>query len=228
MADTQTKIKGITPVGVASYPYLNKADTKFNAEGEFKTGLRMSAEDSKALRTQIDKMTEEQEAVVRAELEDRLAKAKTGADKAKVKKLMENLTANVPYVETVDDDGEPDGGYELKFKTKATFKDNKTGKTIQRTVKLFDAKRNPTTVAIFGGSRIKVAYELAPYFVPATGAYGVSLRMNAVQVIELSQGSGGSTGASYGFGEEDGFESEGEDAPGTSGSASEETEDDDF
>lgn len=229
MADKQTKVKGVTPVGIASYPYLNKPDTKFNTEGEFKVNLILGAEETEELRAKIDEMTEAQAAVVRAELEDKLAKAKTGADKAKLKKAIENLAANVPYEETVDDDGNPDGGYVLRFKTKATFKDQKTGKTVARTIKLFDAKRNPTTVAVFGGSKIKVAYEIAPYFVQATGAYGVSLRINAVQIIELAQGGGGN-GASYGFDEEDGFESSGDaqSAPNENAEGGSEGDDEDF
>lgn len=66
--------------------------------------------------------------------------------------------------------------------------------------------------AIWGGSVIKVSFEvpLSPeetpgYFVPATGACGISLRMLAVQVIELVSG-GARNAAGYGFGEEEGYE----------------------
>lgn len=207
----QPKITGVTPVGVASYPYLNKPDTKYNADGEFKVSLALGGEETEALRAQIDEMTAEYGEKVKAELQEKLAAAKTGAEKAKIKKAIEGLTINLPYSESVDDDGEPDGGYILKFKSKAQFKDKKTGKAIKRTIRLFDAKKKSTTVAVFSGSQIKVAYELSPYFVSGTGAYGVSLRLNAVQIIELSQGSGGGNASGYGFDEEEGYESSDED-----------------
>lgn len=77
----------------------------------------------------------------------------------------------------------------------------------------FGKKAGP---AIWGGSVIKVSFEVplgpedAPgYFVPATGACGISLRMLAVQVIELVSG-GARNAAGYGFGEEEGYAYDGE------------------
>ena len=38
----QQPIAITTPTGVAQYPWLSKADTKWNEEGEFKTNLILS------------------------------------------------------------------------------------------------------------------------------------------------------------------------------------------
>jgi hypothetical protein len=222
------KATGISPTGMAQYPYLNKPDTKFNADGEYKVSLLLGGDESESLRDRIDGMTAAQGEVVRAELQDKINQAKTGADKAKLKKSLDNLTTNVPYDGAVDDNGDFNGEYVFKFKTKASFKDKKTGKTITRAIKLFDAKKNVTTAAVFGGSRIKVAYEIAPYFVSGSGAYGVSLRINAIQIIELSQGGGGGNASAYGFGEEDGFEADPADEVTTAKADSEADESDDF
>ena len=78
--------------------------------------------------------------------------------------------------------------------------------------KLFDASKPPKAIPygtpIYGGSVVKVAGEFNPFFTQQVGV-GVQLRMNAVQVIELVQGSGNS-GDSFGFGgEEGGYVTEG-------------------
>ena len=56
-------------------------------------------------------------------------------------------------------------------------------------------------VNVWSGSKIKVNSLLYPYFAPI-GA-GISLKLNAVQVLDLVQGNGGNEG--FGFEEEDGY-----------------------
>jgi hypothetical protein len=41
---------------------------------------------------------------------------------------------------------------------------------------------------------------------PATKTAGISLRINAVQVLELASGSGGGSASSHGFGVEEAYE----------------------
>ena len=50
---------GITPVGLAVYPYLSAPDVKYNADGVFKTTLRLTAEEAASLIEQIDNAQEE-------------------------------------------------------------------------------------------------------------------------------------------------------------------------
>ena len=47
----------------------------------------------------------------------------------------------------------------------------------------------PASQIIWGGSLMKVAYQLIPYNSPAIGA-GVSARLKAVQITKLVEGSG--------------------------------------
>jgi hypothetical protein len=150
---------------------------------------------------------------------------------------LESMRVLVPYKESVDDEGDPTGDYEFNFKSAASFTDSKTGKVIPRTLKIFDAKKKEITgnVAIFGGSIIKVAYMVSPYYIAAQDAVGVKLLMNAVQVIELNSGAAGGTADSYGFDEEDGYtgeESTEEESSNSTGtdelSDSDEEENDDF
>ena len=39
-------VKLVTPKGVAKYPWLTKADTKFNPDGVYKTDLLISSEEA--------------------------------------------------------------------------------------------------------------------------------------------------------------------------------------
>jgi len=92
--------------------------------------------------------------------------------------------------------------------------------------KCVDAKKKPLpeSVKIFSGDLIKVAAAVNPYETTDTivevvkgkkvkktvKAYGVSLALNAIQLLEKRNGGG--DGASY-FDEEDGFEAEDDDVP---------------
>jgi hypothetical protein len=78
---------------------------------------------------------------------------------------------------------------------------------------LFDSKGAPLAAgtAIYGGTVGKVAFQAAPYFVAGQGMAGISLRLSAVQVIDLV-GPGSRTAAQHGFGKEDGYETSEDDA----------------
>jgi hypothetical protein len=88
---------------------------------------------------------------------------------------------------------------------KASGTNSKTKEKFTQRPTLFDAKKNPINngTVIWGGSKMKVAYQLVPYYVPAIGA-GVSARLKAVQVLKLVEGK--DTASSHLFKEEEGFE----------------------
>lgn len=173
----------VSPVGVAVYPWITKADTKFNPGGDYRTGLRMPLEVAQPL---IDKL----EAI----RQEALAESK----KLKKKPPKEG---NLPWQPVYDDEGNETGEIEFKFKTKAqiTMKD---GSVINKTIKVFDSKKELVEgISIYGGSKLRVAFQAVPYDVAAVGV-GLSLRMSSVQVIELVEGGGGDANV---FGEEDGY-----------------------
>ena len=152
-----------TPTGVALYPWLNKPDTEYNKDGEYKVNLVLSKEEAQPIINTINEVFSEN-------LKDELKKQK--------KKTIK--TANPPYAEELDDDGKATGNVIFKFKSKAVYKPA-----------IFDA--NGETVInpqIWGGSEIRVNAALYPYFVSSIGA-GVSLKLRAVQVIALVEGSEG-------------------------------------
>ena len=56
---TKKRTKQITPIGIARYPRLNAPDTKFDASGIFKIGLKLLPPDSLSLKKVIDEAMED-------------------------------------------------------------------------------------------------------------------------------------------------------------------------
>lgn len=189
-----------TPKGVAVFPWITRPDTRFNADGVYQTGLRLNEEDGQTVL-----------ALVSAEHDKNLADVK---EKNKGKKIKE---ADLPIQEELDADGNLTGNYIARFKLNAQFKN---GDDIIKTAPaIFDAKGTKIELdALWGGSVIRVAYSIHPYYTATVGA-GVTLRLRGVKVIQLAAGGGASADA-FGFGEEeDGYEAETFEAPATASEA---------
>ena len=180
--------KFVTPTGIARFPWLTKADTKFNPDGIYKTDLLLSSEDAKAIATELKDL---------------------------FKKHHPKAKGKFPWAKDVGEDGKETGNIIFKFKTK-----NKPA--------LFDAKGKPIqNTNVYGGSQIKVSATAAPY--SAAGNVGITLYLNAVQVIELVTGDSGGQ-QSFGFVATDGYEhtSEVEEAFNTEETSPATDDDDEF
>jgi hypothetical protein len=173
-----------TPAGIAQYPYLNKPDTKFNPDGDYKVNLELPIEEAQQLIAKLDELHE--------------------AAKAKAKK--ENPGKKIKDGSPGYDINEETGAVTFKFKTKAKIT-TKNGDSFAQKVAIFDAKGKPLVNApnIGSGSKLKVSFETVPYFTAIAGA-GLSLRVKAVQLLELREFSSGGNAEAYGFSEEDGYE----------------------
>ena len=165
-------IKGVTEVGKAIYPHLNKPDTRFQKEGVYKVTLELSPVNAKNLLKHID-----------------------DGIKLATKDSKSNKTAQLPYKT------DENGNMQFNFKCKASGV-SKTGQNWEQKPKVFDSKGTPISkdILVWGGTTMKVAYEIIPYSNNMLGS-GVSLRLIAVQVHELVSG-GGASADSYGFKEE--------------------------
>jgi hypothetical protein len=200
-------IKMVTPSGVAIWPSLGKANTKFNPDGVFEIKLRMDGSDPKvqAFIAQINEARERALATIRAEYEDKLAKA-SGSGKASAAAALKKLgMADSPIRPYYDEDGNETGDVTIACKLKAKFtkKDGKVGK--HEFVPCVDAKKtefDPREVGVGSGSVCRASITTYPYVVPSTMQAGVAVRLDAVQVIKLVEF--GSAGP--GFDEEDGDE----------------------
>lgn len=180
----------VTPIGVAQYPYLTKPDTKFNPDGDYKVNLEIDSKDAQDLMSLLD--------------EQLAASVEKAKEENKGKKIKEG---DAPY-----SINEETGKVTFKFKLKAKVT-TKSGESFDQKVAIFDAKGKPLveTPNIGGGSKMKVSFEVVPFYTALVGA-SVSLRVRAVQIIELHEFSGGAGAGAFGFGEEDGYEAE-ESAP---------------
>ena len=108
-----------------------------------------------------------------------------------------------------DRKGEPFFRASFKMKAERMVK----GATVAQRPRVVDSHRNPVTEHVFGGSKVKIAYNIQFTLMP-TGTY-LSLKLVAVQVLE-HVGPGGEALIEDLFGEEDGFVSQGtstDDAP---------------
>tara|TARA_R100000697_G_scaffold58332_1_gene71375 strand:+ start:500 stop:1078 length:579 start_codon:yes stop_codon:yes gene_type:complete len=165
-------IKGVTEIGKAIYPHLNKPDTRFQKEGVYKVTLELSPVNAKNLLKHID-----------------------DGIKLATKDSKSNKTAQLPYKT------DENGNMQFNFKCKASGV-SKTGQNWEQKPKVFDSKGTPISkdILVWGGTTMKVAYEIIPYSNNMLGS-GVSLRLKAVQVHDLVSG-GGASADSYGFKEE--------------------------
>ena len=165
-------IKGVPEVGKAIDPHLNKPDTRFQKEGVYKVTLELSPVNAKNLLKHID-----------------------DGIKLATKDSKSNKTAQLPYKT------DENGNMQFNFKCKASGV-SKTGQNWEQKPKVFDSKGTPISkdILVWGGTTMKVAYEIIPYSNNMLGS-GVSLRLKAVQVHELVSG-GGASADSYGFKEE--------------------------
>ena len=191
MPESRKSVFLVSPAGVAKFPRLNEPDTKFNAEGVYKVTLVLK---------EGDKGVADYLKALRQAEADALAEAAKNLKKGK--KLKESGSV---IKESLDGDGNPvSGQVEINFKMKASGTSKKSGKAWERHPAIFDAQLRPCTdVKVGGGSIVKVKAELRPFDSPAFGA-GLSLGLEAVQVIELREYSAGQSAA--GFDKEEGFE----------------------
>ncbi|QIG74613.1 single-stranded DNA-binding protein [Rhizobium phage RHph_I20] len=207
MAENKSKYpKHLTPRGILIWPKLNVPDTKYKADGEYKTSLRIPVEVfvKSGLKKMLDEATERALAEAKADGKDL-----SPAAKAKVKAK----GPSYPYGEAFDKEGNHlEDMVDLKFAIKADGVDPKTGESYSNKPKQFDAKGNPINVTLNIGTEAKISFTVFPWATAALG-YGVALRPKAVQVLKLIE-RGAADASAYGFEEEDGYAYGGDDFGG--------------
>ena len=202
MAEDTGKLKykrATSPKGEANFPWLNTIDTKYAANGVYKTQLVMPFAEAKPLIDALETMVNEVYAM-------ELAKRKPAAQKKKA------LEKGFPYAMVCDEEGEETGDVSFAFKLNAkvdikAFGD-KPAKTLEFKPKFFDAKGTLIEKApiVYAGSILRINYEPCAYMVEGTSTCGISLRIYGIQVIKLvSSGSNNESAKDMGFGEEDGY-----------------------
>ena len=116
-----------------------------------------------------------------------------------------------------------------KTRTKAKV-NTKSGTDFEQRPKVFDAKGKiiTKTLSVYSGTKMKVAFQCVPNFTNMLGS-GATLRLKAVQIIELVEGKKGNgddtAEEQFCFSKEDGFEIKPESNNETSQSQEETSED---
>lgn len=167
-----------TPAGSAGYLYLSVPDTKFKEDGEFRAQITLDAKHAAKI-----------EALVEAELEKSVAKAKSENAGKRIKQADSPVRTN------------DDGSITLNTKCPAFVTSKKTQERFSLRPTVFDGagnRLNNDELKAGQGSTIRVSIEIRPYFTALVGA-GVSLRVRAVQILELVEFGGGGSASNHGF-----------------------------
>lgn len=176
MADNDNK-KGfeifVTPIGQLEFPWLTKADTRFDPDGVYKTNLILPFEDT-----------------LTQELIAKLARVRDDYFQSMDTPLQKNSTKVDVYEEVLDDEGKPTGDIRLKFKLKKKVT-TRDGDSFTQSPEVVDADGNDVDAPVYGGSMAALKGQIAPYRAPASKTVGVSLRVKGVKVYELVTGGSG-------------------------------------
>lgn len=171
--------------GTAKFCHLNEPNKRFEPEyGAYSCDVIIDEDQAKLLKDQIRPLYEQE---LQAVKEDNPTK----------KKISER---DLPLEE------QEDGTWLAKVKLKAGGR-RKDGTEYHLSIALYDAqgKPLPEDVKVWGGSKVNVAFRPKFYYVASIG-FGVSLELQAVQVIELNNGGVSNIAAeSFGFTSEEGY-----------------------
>lgn len=194
-----------SPKGSFKWPSLTKPDfgnEKFpKPDGEFKTSLIVPRSEAQAL---IDQLQPEWDAAIAA------GKVDFAKMPIPQRKKFGAVKEQPFYADEFDPETEEEtGNVVFNFKCKYKIMDKKSGEARFNKIGLFDAKGKPLAagVAVYGGTVGKIAFQVNPYFVAGQAMAGISLRLSAAQIIELV-GPGARSASQFGFGQEDGYETE--------------------
>jgi len=175
-----------TPKGKAVWPRIDTPDTKFDEDGVYSCKLHVSEGDFKAF-----------EALVKPKLDAAYKEECSRQGKDKIR-----MAASSPL--RINDEGD----HEIYAKQKAKVHTKSKG-TLEFTIAAVDSQGKKIDMPKIGsGSTLKMAVEVNTWFVPSQG-FGYTLRLRAVQVLDLIEYGGGDS--SFGFGAEaDGYVGSGE------------------
>jgi hypothetical protein len=170
-----------SPVGVAIHPWVNKPDTKFNADGVYQTGLAVEGEDAVKFREELD-------AAAKAAFEEETANM-TPVERKK-------WSVFVPYSVEEDEDGKPTGRTIFRFRQNAILR-LPDGETKRIRIGIYDSADRATEAEVWTGARIRVRYRPRNVKIASTKKAGVRLDFLKVQIVQLADrsASGGGFGA---------------------------------
>lgn len=187
----------VTPRVITVWPWLTKMDTKYDPEGLFKSDLILDPEDP-AHKEFMDKC----EALMRQSEEaarERLSKG-DGKAKAKLKTLAQADFFKPEY----DDNGDETGRFTFSVKQKHVIryidKKTKEKKVVKKFITFVDSAGNvlKNPPPLYSGSEVQVKGPMSIYYAADKNAYGITMKIDAVRIVELAQ-TGSYSDAAEGF-----------------------------
>jgi hypothetical protein len=175
------KISITTPKCRFLYPRLVTPETKFDPAGFYKVVALLDPVEAAEIGDQLDDLWTRHKAHLKEQ-------APTHSFKA----------AELPYGFTEFNEV---AGFQLKCKAKASGVDQRTGESWTSRPALFDAAGRPITDlsklnGMWTGTIGRVSIDACPFYRTAVGA-GITLRLRAVQILEMV--TGGGDAESFGF-----------------------------
>lgn len=171
-----------TPIGVAVYPHLLKPDTKWKAEGEYRTKLKYDGKTAERITADLTKALDEAFETYKELLVQFNKKGKA---------LVKTLTkADLPIKAEIDDEGDETGDYLLNTKRTATGT-KKDGTPWKAKIVIADSKgvAVPTkNLSIWSGSELRVMGEIKGWYNAKDNAVGISLEIAGAQIKKLVSG----------------------------------------
>ncbi len=158
-----------TPVGELVYPWLTRADTRYDPDGVYQTKILMPFENAQDLI---------------ARLEGALTDFVGTLDVAKQKTYSQAPV----FEEELDEDGNPTGNVMFKCKLLAKVTPREGEPFTQAPVCVMAENGEAVDKPIYGGSMARIKGQIVPYSNAASKVAGVTLRMRSVQVHELVSG----------------------------------------
>lgn len=199
-SEKKRRIRYTSPKGSALFAHV--VDVYYGSEkypdpkGGYSISLALEEADAQRLLATLSSEIEEANATA----EEAFAELKPAAQKR-----LGSLKMNELGAEEYDTEGVPTGRRLFRFKTGAFYERN--GRKLQRKIALFDSVGQPVQLKEEpgNGSIIRTSFTAAPYFVEGTGTGGLTLYLDAVQILRLTR-AGERSASEYGFAaEEEGF-----------------------
>lgn len=197
-----------SPVGVASFPHIDKPDSYMGKE-QYKCNLILdpSKADVAAFVEKVNSYVEKAKEEASAAYKEELAGIDENTTSPKLLKKRKTLLKAIEEIEDeyrhpIEDEydretEEPTGKVLIRAKSNASFK--KGNETIEIQPKLYDSTGHAMSgprPQVRGGSQLALGVKLMPY--SAGFGSGVSVRLNAVQIVKLNSGVTSAGEASFG------------------------------
>ena len=191
MTDNAPKYQAYTsPEGEAVFPWITKPDTQFGGQGVYKVDLSVPFEKAQTFIAKLEKARDDFIATLPIAKQQALVRRPVYFEETTRPEYPEGATADQKKAIRDAWVGEPTGNVIFRMKLKAHV-DTDDGGFDQAPAVVSADTGEKIDQPVFNGSVIRVRGQIVPYTNAAAGTVGITLRMKAVQVIELVSGEGG-------------------------------------